>query len=72
MDEIIKATCSHCEKEFNYNKRFTRWKFGACSMKCLDALCEQRMEEIHQKEVEERKNYRSRGGCYTSDGGNAY
>lgn len=65
------ADCDYCHKQYDYAKRFWRWDFKTCSMKCLRKISTFRINK-EAREEEEREQKNNHHASYTSGGGSAY
>jgi len=50
------SDCDYCHEKYDYAKRFWRWDFNTCSVKCLHKISSSRIkEEARQEEVRAKK-----------------
>lgn len=59
-----------CGKEYLEKTRFARFEFKACSMKCLDKICAEKLERI--REEKEARYKKKDFPCLTDGSGNTY
>lgn len=74
QEEIKESLCDWCDKKYDGRKKYYRWDFTVCSMKCLKEICRPRLEKEEKEEERllelNRKN--SMYSSYSEGGGSAF